>query len=86
MVRIDPGSGRSTLAGHLDEPLSDLGAAVVGRRAYLVGGYTGTRFASAVLRYLGGGRTSTVARLPSGLFELPAGSRPPGTTKLAANY
>ena len=51
----------------LDEPLSDLGAAVVGGHAYLVGGYTGTKYASAVLRYAGAGRTATVARLPSGL-------------------
>jgi N-acetylneuraminic acid mutarotase len=47
--------------------LSDLGAAVVGSHVYLVGGYTGTRFASAVLRYLGAGRTKVAARLPAGL-------------------
>ena len=37
------------------------------RTPYLVGGYTGSRFASAVLRYLGAGRTTTAARLPAGL-------------------
>ena len=62
-----PGHRHSPSAGRLDEPLSDLGAAVVGGRAYLVGGYTGSRFASAVLRYDGPGRTTTVARLPEGL-------------------
>ena len=67
VVRVDPATGAAALAGKLDEPLSDLGAAVVGGRAYLVGGYTGAKYASAVLRYLGGGRTATVARLPSGL-------------------
>ena len=36
-------------------------------RVFLVGGYTGSRFASAVLRYDGSGRTSTAARLPAGL-------------------
>jgi len=46
--------------------LSDLGAVVLGGKAYLVGGYTGARFASAVLRYDGGGKTTTVARLPAG--------------------
>jgi len=59
-------AGAARSAGHLEEPLSDLGAAVVGGRAYLVGGYTGTLFATAVLRYDGGGRTTTIARLPAG--------------------
>ena len=67
VVRIDPATGRSTIAAHLDEPLSDLGAAVVGSHAYLVGGYTGSQFATAVLRYLGSGRTAVAARLPIGL-------------------
>ena len=59
-------SGRARSAGTLDEPLSDLGAAVVGDKAYLVGGYTGSLYASAILRFNGGGRTTTVARLPAG--------------------
>ncbi len=65
IVRVSP-SGAARAAGHLDEPLSDLGAVVVGGKAYLVGGYTGSTFASAVLRYRGGGKTVTVARLPAG--------------------
>jgi hypothetical protein len=59
-------SGAARGAGHLDEPLSDLGAAVVDGKAYLVGGYTGSTFASAVLRYDGDGRTATRGRLPAG--------------------
>ena len=59
-------AGTARSAGKLDEPLSDLGAAVVGGKAYLVGGYTGSVYASAILRYDGGGRTTTVARLPAG--------------------
>ena len=35
----------------LGEPLSDLGAVAVGGRVYLVGGYTGSRYATAVLRF-----------------------------------
>jgi len=58
--------GTARSAGKLDEPLSDLGAAVVGGKVYLVGGYTGTTYASAILRYDGGGRTTTIARLPAG--------------------
>ena len=65
VVRVDPATGRAASAGRLDEPLSDLGAVTIGGKAYLVGGYTGSTFASAILRY-DGGRTTTVARLPAG--------------------
>jgi N-acetylneuraminic acid mutarotase len=51
----------------LDEPLSDLGAATIAGRTYLVGGYTGTQYASAILRVGAHDRTATVARLPVGL-------------------
>jgi hypothetical protein len=57
---------RCRAAGHLDEPLSDLGAVAIDGTPYLVGGFTGTKFASAILRYCGGGKTTTVARLPKG--------------------
>ena len=65
IVRVDPATGRAASAGRLDEPLSDLGAVTIGGKAYLVGGYTGSAFATAILRY-DGGRTTTVARLPAG--------------------
>ena len=64
--RIDPGTAVASRAPGLDEPLSDLGAVAIGGHAYLVGGYTGSRFASAVLRYVARGGTRTVARLPAG--------------------
>ena len=67
IVRIDPGTRRVVGAGTLDESILDLGAETVGGHAYLVGGYTGSSYASAVLRYDGRGRTSTVARLPKGI-------------------
>jgi hypothetical protein len=66
VVRVDPRTRAASAAGSLDEPLSDLGAAVVAGRPYLVGGYTGTRFATAVLAARGR-RTNVVARLPTGL-------------------
>jgi hypothetical protein len=66
IVGVDPRTGAARAAGRLDEPLSDLGAVSIGGRAYLVGGYTGSKYATAILRYDGGGRTSVVARLPSG--------------------
>jgi hypothetical protein len=67
VVRIDPISGSAQRAPALAEPLSDLAAVSVGRAVYLVGGYTGTRFASAVLRVGRNDATRTVARLPTGL-------------------
>ena len=62
VVRVDPRTGSAVEAPELGEPLSDLGAVAIGGRAYLVGGYTGTQFATAILRY----RAQTVARLPTG--------------------
>jgi hypothetical protein len=67
VVRVDPRTAVAHRSGQLDEPLSDLGAAVVRGRTYLVGGYTGSRYATAVLRVGPGTRTTTVARLPGGL-------------------
>jgi N-acetylneuraminic acid mutarotase len=67
VVRIDPGTGTARRAGTLGEPLSDLGATALAGRVYLVGGYTGTRFATAVLRFRPGRSPALVARLPAGL-------------------
>jgi N-acetylneuraminic acid mutarotase len=63
VVRVDPRTGSPTAAPPLGEPLSDLGAVAIGGRAYLVGGYTGSQFATAILRYQ---PTTTIARLPTG--------------------
>jgi outer membrane protein assembly factor BamB len=64
VIRVYP---RVAAAGRIGEPLSDLGAASVGGTAYLVGGYTGTQYATAVLRFRPGRAATVVARLPSGL-------------------
>ncbi len=56
-------SGAATNAGTLIEPLSDLGAVTVGGKAYIVGGWTGSQYASAVLRYPS---MAVPARLPTG--------------------
>jgi outer membrane protein assembly factor BamB len=66
VVRIDPSTGSVRRLASLDEPLSDLGAAVVRGRTYLVGGFTGARYASAILRVERNNRTHVVARLPAG--------------------
>lgn len=67
IVRVDPSSGRATHAGTIGEPLSDLGAVSLDGSAYLVGGYTGAKFATAILRYRPGHTPTLVARLPVGL-------------------
>jgi hypothetical protein len=72
VVRIDPRTGSAS------EPLSDLGAVAIGAHPYLVGGYTGTQFATAVLRYRPQGAAKTVARLPQATRY--AGVAPLGTT------
>jgi hypothetical protein len=66
VVRVDPSSGGARVLHPLDEPLSDLGAATIDGTTYLVGGYTGTTYASAILRVGNDDRTTTVARLPTG--------------------
>jgi hypothetical protein len=65
VVRIEA-TGRATRVGSLGEPLSDLGAAVVRDTAYVVGGYTGVKFATGILAFRGG-TPHLVARLPVGL-------------------
>jgi hypothetical protein len=67
VVRVNPRTGAARAAGSLGEPLSDLGAATVNGTAYIVGGYTGTRFATAVLRFRPGRSPQVVTRLPTGL-------------------
>jgi outer membrane protein assembly factor BamB len=67
VVRVDPRTGAARAAGSLGEPLSDLGAATVNGTAYIVGGYTGSRFATAVLRFSLGRSPQVVTRLPAGL-------------------
>jgi outer membrane protein assembly factor BamB len=65
-LRVDPRTGATRALRPLDEPLSDLGAAQVGGSTYLVGGFTGTTYASAILRVGANDRTTTVARIPAG--------------------
>jgi hypothetical protein len=64
LVRVDPSTGAARAAGSLGEPLSDLGAATVAGTAFVAGGWTGSRYATAVLRLPG---LQLVARLPVGL-------------------
>ncbi len=66
IVAVDD-AGHARPAGTIGEPLSDLGAVSSGGAAYLVGGYTGSRYATGILRFRPGRAPSLVARLPVGL-------------------
>jgi hypothetical protein len=55
---------RATVTGQLPLPRSDLSAVTVGATAYLLGGYDGTAYSTAVLATSDGRRFRTVARLP----------------------
>jgi outer membrane protein assembly factor BamB len=67
VVRVDPGTAATHALHPLDESLSDLGAVRLRGSTYLVGGFTGTQYASAILRVGAHDRTTTVARLPTGM-------------------
>src|SRR5581483_10609137 len=67
VVRVNPQTGAAARAGSLGEPLSDLGAAVVDGHAFIVGGYTGAKYATGVLRFQPGASPPLVTRLPVGL-------------------
>jgi len=54
-------------AGTIGEPLSDLGATIVGSTAFLVGGYTGAAWATAIQRFVPGHTPTVAGRLPAGL-------------------
>jgi outer membrane protein assembly factor BamB len=66
IVRVSR-NGDARRVGSLGEPLSDLGAAVVGKAAYIVGGYTGVKYATGILAFGASGSPRLVARLPVGL-------------------
>jgi hypothetical protein len=63
--RVALPSGQASAAGSFEEPLAE--AAVAG--PYLVGGWTGSKDATAILRVGASGAAALVARLPVGLRE-----------------
>ena len=66
VVRIEPRTGSAVEVPALGNPLSDLGAVVIGGRAYLSGGYTDAEFSAGIVRYVRSGGTTPIARLPYG--------------------
>jgi len=90
IVRVDPATGRTKLVGHLPAPSSDQAAAAIGQTAYVVGGYTGTRWLDTVVAWRPGSPARVVAHLPSplryaavtavgGRLLIAGGSRPDGS-------
>ena len=67
IFRIDLGSGRVVPAGTFDEPLAESGVAVSGKSAFLAGGWTGTKYATAILKFTPPSGIALVGRLPVGL-------------------
>ena len=64
IVRVDPRRGTSSLIGHLPAASSDSTAGAIGGTAYIVGGYTGTRWLDTIVAYRPGTAARVVAHLP----------------------
>jgi hypothetical protein len=69
ILRIELGSGAVTVAGRFVEPLAGAGYAQRGDALLLAGGWTGTQYATAILRFTLPGTATLVARLPVGLRD-----------------
>ncbi len=67
LLRIDLATGRGRTVAKFVEPLAEAGVATRGNSAYLVGGWTGDQYATAILKLTPPGVTSLVARLPDGV-------------------
>jgi DNA-binding beta-propeller fold protein YncE len=94
ILRIDPGTGRTTAVGRLPTASSDLAAAAVNGTAYVIGGYTGTHWLNTILAWRPGSPARVVARLPVPLryaavaadndeLVIAGGSTPAGTASRA---
>ena len=78
------------MVGRLPQPASDVSAAVIAGKAYVVGGFTGTRWLNTILAWRPGTAPRVVARLPvalryaavtsaGGRLLIAGGSTPNGT-------
>ena len=71
--KIDLATGTVVRDGSFVEPLTDAAIARRGGVLYLAGGWTGTKLASAVLRWVPGQSSTLVARLPVAVRGASAG-------------
>jgi DNA-binding beta-propeller fold protein YncE len=67
IVRVPARGGNATVVGRLPAPSSDQAAAAIGGTAYVVGGYTGSRWLDTIVAWQPGARPRVVAHLPSPL-------------------
>jgi YVTN family beta-propeller protein len=64
IVRVPAAGGTPTIVGRLPAPSSDQSAAAIAGTAYVVGGYTGSRWLDTIVAWRPGSRARVVARLP----------------------
>ena len=69
IVRFDLATASATAVGRFFEPLAGAGHAQIGESLVLVGGWTGEKLATAVLRYSLNGALTVVARLPAAMRD-----------------
>ena len=67
VLRIDLGTGRGKTVAKFVEPLAEAGVVTSGKTIYLVGGWTGEKYATAILKLTPPATTTLLARLPDGL-------------------
>ncbi|MEA2467480.1 MAG: hypothetical protein QOJ57_1606 [Thermoleophilaceae bacterium] len=63
ILHVTP-AGRTTTAGRLPAPASDVAAAAIGSTYYVVGGFTGTQPLRTIVAWQPGSKARVVARLP----------------------
>jgi len=64
IVRVPTSGGTASDVGRLPAPSSDQSAAAIDGTAYVVGGYTGTRWLNTIVAWRPGSSARVVARLP----------------------
>jgi YVTN family beta-propeller protein len=64
IVHVPAGTGAATVVGRLPAPSSDQSAAGIDGTAYVVGGYTGTRWLDTIVAWKPGSGARVVAHLP----------------------
>ena len=67
IVRVPVGGGSGAVVARLPSPSSDQAATVIRGTAYVVGGYTGTRWLDTIIAWQPGAPPRVVARLPFAL-------------------
>jgi hypothetical protein len=67
VLRIDLGTGHGSTVAKFVEPLAEAGVVPSGKTVYLVGGWTGEKYATAILKLTSPTTSTLLARLPDGL-------------------